>query len=84
MLDFKDEFAPLMDWTHQTTRGQHFCCALVDEPIGRGVFMPLPPQEYGGVSDGVIDPLVGVFEVTNRTAHLAAVATAIDTGTPIM
>jgi len=43
-----------------------------------------PPQEHSGVPDGVIGPLVGMFEVVNRTAHFADVATATDTGTPIM
>jgi hypothetical protein len=41
-----------------------------------------PAQEHSGVPDAVISPLVGMFEVINRTAHLAAVATATDTGTP--
>jgi hypothetical protein len=83
MLDLKDEFASLMDWTHQTAEGQCYCSALVDVPIVRGVFMCFPPQEHSGVPDGIVNPLVGMFEVINRTAHLAAVATATGTGTLI-
>jgi hypothetical protein len=82
MLGLKDEFASLMDWTHQTAPGQCFCSALVDVSIVRGVFVLFPPQEQSGLPDGVIGPLVGMFEVINRTALLAAVATATDTGTP--
>jgi len=82
MLGLKDEFASLMDWTHQTPPGQCFCSALVGVSIVRGVFVRFPAQEHSGVPDGVISPLVGMFEVINRTAHLAAVATATDTGTP--
>jgi len=83
MLDLNDEFASLMDWTHETAPAQCFCCVLVDVPIVRGGFMRRPPQEHSGVPDGVIGPLFALFEVMNRTSHLAAVATATDTGTPI-
>jgi hypothetical protein len=69
MIDLRDEFASLMDWTHQTAPGQCFCSALVDVSIVRGVFMPFPPQEHSGVPDDVISPLVGKFEAINRTAH---------------
>jgi len=72
-----------MDWTHQTAPGQCFCCALVDVPIVRCVFKRLRTQEHSGVPEGVIRPFVGMFEVINRTSHLAAAATATDTGTLI-
>jgi len=80
MLDLNDEFASLMDWTQETAPARCFCCALVDVRIVRGGFMCLPTQEHSGV---VPDGVFCVFEVINRTSHLAAVSTATDTGTPI-
>jgi len=46
-------------------------------------YLCFPPQEHSGGPDGVITQLVCMFEIVNRTAHLAAFATATDTGTPI-
>jgi hypothetical protein len=55
MLDFKDEFASLMEghtkWTHQTALGKCFSFALVDVPIVWTVC----------VFPSIINPLVGMF-----------------------
>jgi hypothetical protein len=69
MLDLKDEFASLMDWTYQTARGQCFCCALVDVPIVRDVFMRFPPQEYSGVPDIVINRSIVQCLILSSTVH---------------